>query len=303
MSSRTFPLLATAILLFAAAVSAAARPSGAQMYIGTELGSARAGSLNSTLSGLNHPTRCDRLLYADPADAPTDAACTDNTVRALVENTFDGSAGFAGAANLGYAAGPVRIEAEFLQRRRPGGIMLVGGTTDPALLTKGSEWAADDPPSERISDFTSRQLFVNVFYAFSGGSRLTLFAGGGAGVTQTSVTYSNRWVRKTQLGDEDWQNSAEGTVSLLHAPVVDAALGYQVVAGIDYGLASDVSLTAKLRWAGVGSAVNEEGARWTVIRSHAPVHADGKTPFTSDMSFDGVSYSALTVGLRYSAGG
>ena len=79
-------------------------------------------AVTASTSGINHPTRCDRVLYADPSRAPVDAARTDNTVRALLRDSFDLSGSFAGMASFGYARDRLRIEAEFLSRAHEGGV-------------------------------------------------------------------------------------------------------------------------------------------------------------------------------------
>ena len=51
------------------------------------------------------------------------------------------------------------------------------------------------------------------------------------------------------------------------------------------------------RWAQFGHITDE--ATWDLIRSHAPVQADGITPFDTTQRFEGISYLAVTVGLKY----
>ena len=51
------------------------------------------------------------------------------------------------------------------------------------------------------------------------------------------------------------------------------------------------------RWAQFGHITDE--ATWDLIRSHAPVQADGVTPFDTTQRFEGISYLAVTVGLKY----
>ncbi len=38
---------------------------------------------------------------------------------------------------------------------------------------------------------------------------------------------------------------------------------------------------------------------WTVVRSHAPVQADGSTPFQTEQTIDDLGGWAVTAGLRY----
>ena len=61
------------------------------------------------------------------------------------------------------------------------------------------------------------------------------------------------------------------------------------------GVVVTVGLTG--RWAQFGHITDE--ATWDLIRSHAPVQADGVTPFDTTQRFEGISYLAVTVGLKY----
>ncbi len=298
-ASAAFSIVAAALFaLGASALGATTAQSRDGFYAALELGASRDAALDAVVSGVSHPTRCDRLLYAAPADAPTDDACTNYTPSVLLTNSFAARNGFAGAVAVGYAMGNLRVEAEFLQRRRPlssAPVRLAGGHA--TLLSKDSEWTPIDRPSETVSNFVARQLFANVYYDIANNSTWTPYAGAGLGATQILARYSNRFVRRRDLGDLEWQQAAEGTVSTLDAGINGIAFGAQAVAGLDYALDDRISLTAKLRWAWSG-VVEEKNLLWTLIRSHEPVHADGATPFTSDVKLGADSHFALTLGVR-----
>ena len=51
-----------------------------------------------------------------------------------------------------------------------------------------------------------------------------------------------------------------------------------------------------LRWARFDDV--EDGATWNLIRSHAPVQADGVTPFDASLEFAGLGYQAVTVNMK-----
>ena len=57
------------------------------------------------------------------------------------------------------------------------------------------------------------------------------------------------------------------------------------------------ALVAALRWARFEGF--EDEATWDLVRSHAPVQADGVTPFDADLEFTGIGYQAVTVNLKY----
>ena len=52
-------------------------------YYATRVGVASGASTVAHLTGINHPTRYDRPLYADPNDAPTGPECQGVTVGVL----------------------------------------------------------------------------------------------------------------------------------------------------------------------------------------------------------------------------
>ena len=276
-------------------------------YLGAELGLADAATLESDVSGVNHPTRCDRLLYggSPPAFTATDPVCTDSTPRSLTNNAFDLDTGFAGGLAAGYRRGAWRFELEYLHRQH-------GGETRPlqtpaanaALAGKSAEWA--ETPTERVSEFRSNQLFANVYHDFAGASRWTPYLGAGLGFAETRLRYSNRFLRKslpeytdiegTALTAADRPPAAAGTLSYLDTKLEETLFGFQLLAGADYALTERTSVGVKARWARFEEL--EEGAVWNQIRDHAPVRADGVTPFSSDQRFDDIEYWAVTVALK-----
>lgn len=266
--------------------------------------------IGASTSGINHPTRCDRVLYTDPSMAPNDAACTDNSVRAFLSDSFDLGGAFAGSASLGYDWDRLRIEAEFLSRAHEGGVAVLAGAVDnPALQGKATEWSPDDPPYQQVSDFRSSQLFLNVFYDFGIDSAWSPYVGVGAGLARVQSHYRASFVRRTLAdgyveavgGDPgqpaDWQVAAAGSSSVLNTSVSDEVFGYQVIAGVERGLTDRTSLFLTLRWSDIDDASDEDV--WDTIRSHRPVQADGVTPFTGIQDLTDIGGLSATVGLRY----
>ena len=102
-------------------------------YIGLNLGLAGSSRLDSAVSAVSNPTRCDRLLYDDPALAPSsDPACTDTTPRQLSSNGFSPGPGFTGGFSAGYAFGGPRIEFEYRARTQGGDVSpLIESTSQP----------------------------------------------------------------------------------------------------------------------------------------------------------------------------
>ena len=276
----------------------------ASLAVGAADEKARAG-----VYGVNHPTRCDRLLYANPASAPTDAACTDNTPQYLIDDSFSLGVGFVGTASLGYAWDNLRAEVEFLGRSHSGDTVpgLPGDNT--ALLTKQSEWSPQSPPHYRLSEFSANQLFVNVHYVFDLDSQWSPFVGAGLGFAQVKARLMGSYLRRTLAegyvegagGDPaqpaEWQLAAAGTESRVDTRLKDEVFGYQVLGGLERMLGERTSAFVMARWTDFDEIAKDQV--WTVIRSHAPVQADGATPFQTEQTIDDLGGWAVTAGLRY----
>ena len=259
--------------------------------------------------GVNHPTRCDQLLYANPASAPTDAACTATTAQYLIDDSFSLGVGFVGTASLGYAWDSLRVEVEFLNRSHGDDTVPGLPRDNAALLSKQSEWSPHSPPHYRLSDFSANQLFVNVHYVFDLDSEWSPFVGAGVGFARVKARLAGSYLRRTLAegyvegagGDPaqpaEWQLAAAGTESRLEASLKDEVFGYQVLGGLERALGDRASAFLMARWSGFGKVAEDE--IWTVIRSHAPVQADGSTPFETEQTIDDLGGWAVTVGLRY----
>lgn len=297
--------LVTATCMLAGLQTAAAQGLYASLGVAFATEEVAAGS-----SGVNHPTRCDSLLYSDPAAVPTDAACSDNTVRQIVGGTYDLGSAFTGSASLGYAWERVRVEAEFLSRSHDGETIYFATPSDnPALQDKANEWSPDNPPHHGVSDFSSRQLLFNAIYDFRGGGAWVPYVGVGAGLARVRSTYAASFQRRT-LADgyveaaggnpdrpEEWQLAAAGSASILDTSVSDEVFGYQLVAGVERALREGVSAFVTVRWSEFDDVSDNDV--WTTIRSHRPVQSDGVTPFAARQLFEDVGGFSATLGIRY----
>lgn len=301
---------APGILLAGLALTSAtgAAPAG-ETYVSIGLGFA-TDEISASTTGVNLPTRCDSLLYANPGDAPSGAACTDNTPRRFFGDSFDLGGALAGSIGIGYAWNRFRVEAEFLGGShdgdtRPG----IADAGNPTLQGKNSEWSPDSPPFYRISNFRTRQLFVNLYYSFGEGALWTPYVGVGAGLARIESDYEGNYLRRTAAdgyveaigGDpmqpEDWQLAAAGTLSRLDTRVRDEAFGYRVLAGLERRLGDSTHGFLTVRWSDFGD-INSTYT-WATLRSHAPVRADGVTPFTTDQALEDIGGLTATIGIRY----
>ena len=285
----------------------AAQAAGLYASLGIALATEEVGAGSS---GVNHPTRCDSLLYSDPSAVPADPACSDNTVRRIVGGSYDLGSSITGSASLGYAWERVRVEAEFMSRSHDGETIYFATPSDnPALQDKANEWSPDNPPHHGISDFSARQLVFNVIYDFPGDGAWTPYVGIGAGLARVRSNYAASFQRRTLAdgyveaagGDpdrpEEWQLAAAGSASILDTRVGDEAFGYQLVAGVARALRDGVSAFVTVRWSEFDDVTDNDV--WTTIRSHRPVQADGVTPFEARQLFEDVGGFSVTLGIRY----
>ena len=280
-----------------------------ETYVSVGLGLA-TDEIGASTTGINHPTRCDSLLYANPGNAPSDAECTDNTARRFFGDSFDLGGALAGSIGLGYAWNRFRVEAELLGgshdgETRPG----IADTANPALQGKSSEWSADSPPFYRVSNFRTRQLFFNLYYSFGEGAVWTPYVGVGAGLARIETDYTGYYLRSTAAdgyieavgGDpmqpQDWQLAAAGSESRLDAEMRGEAFGYRVLAGLERRLGDNTYGFLTLRWSDFGGISTTD--TWTIIRSHAPVQSDGVTPFTTEQALEDIGGLTATLGIRY----
>lgn len=290
-------VLAAGLVLLAAA-GASAQDRGA--YVRVDVSGAALRELSVATSGVNHPTRCDSLLYANPADAPRDAECTANTAQEFFSNLFDPGYGLGAGAAVGYRFGRLRLEFSVLAS---GGwedeaLIALGSTTDTALQSKSSEWSTDDPPSESLTEVRVRQGFANAIVDLSNASPITPYLGAGVGVGQVRAEYAVRMLRRDDLGPAEWQRAASGTWSTLDADLSSNRVGVQAFAGLALDLGGRTALDVRGHWVRFGGFTSA-GQLWTQIRDHEPVRADGTTPFTTDIALGDLDRLGLTLGLRY----
>ena len=278
-------------------------------YVGLSVGLASSARLDSSVSAVTNPSKCDRLLYADPALAPSGAPeCMDMTPRALSSNGFSPSLGLTGGLSTGYAFGRLRIELEYRGRTHGGDVSpIIESSTNQAVISKALEWSPVSPPTESISNYRAHQVFANLYYDFANDSRWTPFVGAGVAVASINLRYSRRHLRKTlaqgyqdvepPLTIADRPAAAAGTLSLLEQDISGTLLGFQVLGGVDYAVRERTSIGLNAHWARFGELT--ENVVWSIVRSHEPVRADGTTPFSGEVRIDSFQYWAMTLGLKH----
>ena len=217
-------LLAAAALGGAQGVSA--QGAGGGPYVAMGVGFAQGGATQSTLWGTNNPTRCDRLLYPNPADAPRDAGCLQGSELDGLYG-FEPEPGLTGSFAVGYGFGALSVEVEAVQRHQiiHNTLFTVGDLAGSAITGKDTEWSPARPPWADISEFRGRQFFANVYYSLPNPSRLTPYVGIGGGLSQVDFRYYLGFNRKSIAegyleafggsrddpgASPDWQRAAGG---------------------------------------------------------------------------------------------
>ena len=291
------------------AVTGALPAQAGDTYVSLQMGAAYSSGVDDSVEAVNHPTRCDALLYRGTGhQPPADPACRADEPARLWGNTFNLGTGSVAGAALGRTGRWFRYELEYLHTYLGGDGALAGGATaDAAFAGKRSEWSSADLPTERLSDHTVDQLFANVYYDLPNGTRWAPFVGAGVGYAKVSTRYYVRWTRKAAPDylavefDPDWPDAAKraaaGTVSVMDTQVSEAVPGFQLLAGVDYALSDAVSIGALVRWVQIGDV--DHDALFDTIRSHAPVRADGTTPFDAEVALRNLDYVAATISLKY----
>ncbi|MYF38021.1 MAG: hypothetical protein F4219_04525 [Gammaproteobacteria bacterium] len=285
-------------------------PLGADSYISLQLGLATTQSeIDVDVIHVGHPTYCDSVLYPDPAEAPTDGACASDQRQRAYAGLFKQEGGWLTSVAYGRVFGSWRVEG-FFERNQFGSskqLLPLATSGDSAILSKTNEWSQFQLPNNSYDDQGTLIFGLNVIKNFDLATSWGWFGylGAGLGVAALDFNYGNEFLRKTV--DEgyldvpfpvDWpvdaKMNAAGSLSAIDASIKERTLTYSLIAGVDVYSGPDVTLGLRVTWRVIDD-VERDKALWTTIRSHAPVIADGRTPFESDFVFK--SWSYFTVGL------
>lgn len=310
--------LATAAVLITLSWSAAPAAATAQgrdgFYFRGDFGDADALTFLGSIEGVDQPTRCDRLLHPDPAMVPRDPACAGPGSGVFATVRFDRGAETmtsATALALGYARGRIRLEAELNSTA-------LGGTSAPLLDAgrvageTGQEWSTVEPPSARVSGLTVSDVFVNGHLDFDNSSRFTPFVGVGGGVSTVVLAFEALRVRRTlangfsPAGGVDpatdvvipaWQTRAAGTADFTSLRFAESTLGANLIGGVAWEANERFSIALRGRYTRYRDV--QKPGKWDLLRSHAAVLADGRTPATFDLVLGDIAFYAATVSLVY----
>ncbi|MXZ54967.1 MAG: hypothetical protein F4Z14_02195 [Gammaproteobacteria bacterium] len=285
-------------------------PLGADSYVSLQLGLATTQSeIDVDVIHIGHPTYCDSVLYPDSSDAPTDGACALNQRQRAYAGLFEPEGGWFTSIAYGRIFGSWRVEG-FFERNQFGSskqLLPLAISGDSAILSKTNEWSQFQLPNNSYDDQGTSIFGLNVLLNFdlATGSGWSGYLGAGLGVASLDFNYEQEFLRKTV--DEgyldvpfpvDWpieaKLNAAGSLSAIEESIQESTLTHSFIAGVDIDVGQDLTLGVRVTWRVVDD-VEHDKALWTTIRSHAPVIADGRTPFESDFVFK--SWSYLTIGL------
>lgn len=309
----TRAVILVVIMWFATPLAASAQGQDG-FYLRGDFGDSDALTILGSIEGVDQPTRCDRLLYPDPAAIPRDPACSESASGVFATTTFDRGAETmtsATALALGYSRGWLRLEAELNNT--------VLGATSAPLLDAGRlaservhEWNAVEEPQARISGFSVTDMFLNVLFDFNNSSRFTPFFGVGGGVSNVILVFDALRVRRTltdgfaPAGGVDpavdtaipaWQTRAAGTADSAWLRLAESTAGTNLIGGVAFESNERFSIALRGRYARYGD-VRKPG-KWDQVRSHAPVLADGNTPATFDLVLSDIVFYAVTISFVY----
>lgn len=258
---------------------------------------------------LGHPTYCDSLLYTSSSDAPTDGPCGATFKQKAYTGLFTPAGGWFTSVAYGRRVGSWRIEGSYERNQfsRAQQLLPLAATGDSQIVSKNNEWSQFALPSNWYDDRGTSIVSFDVFgdLITGAGDDWIFYLGGGIGLAWLDFQYGNDFLRKTveegylevpfpvQWPDSAKRNAA-GTLSNVADTVREYTITYSFKLGFDVDISEDTAIGLRLTWRTI-SDVEHDGAVWTAIRSHAPVIADGQTPFVSDWDFH--SYSYMTIGF------
>ncbi len=278
-------------------------------YFGMQAGLSLPGEYEFTRTNNGISTNCDQWLQAETLNdgtmVPLPLSQCSPRVLPASPNVFDLGRGILAGVQAGYSLKNLRIEVEYFRRGQSGSLL--------PLIVPGDEKQAEFVErSEKISDFRSDNLFVNLNYGFSGmmAPNVTPYLGAGVGFTRQQMFYSaasirtNDRERMRQLGRN---THAAGLASLADDTLSDRMFGFQMLAGVDYAMTERFSAGLKLRYGRTGEFLDGEN-QWRLLRGHestvGPASGTGyDMPVLYEIKGSRSDFWGVSLGLRYHIGG
>ena len=248
------------------------------LYLGVELGASSSEDMDVWGSANDVATACDEFFVTRTPDTPGCDAAPSSWV-----NTIDGAAGFLAGAQVGLRRGNWRFEGEYFHRSTDYDDINPVRVNDAVLGNKIDQEI--ELAIAGVNNYSSHNLFANVYYDFGSGSQFTPYVGLGIGYGSVSMDYFQTWKRNDDPQYiRTFPNNPDGTISDLNRRVAgtttvgddklkDTLFGYQFLAGVDYRVSDTLSLGLKLRKTWFNEFMDT--AEYQQLRSHDSARGPG----------------------------
>ena len=270
------------------------------LYLGLELGASSSSDMDVWGSANDVATTCDEFFVTR---TPETRGC-DAPPSSWV-NTIDGATGFLAGIQLGLRRGNWRFEGEYFHRNTDYDDINPVRVNDAVLGNKLDQEI--ELAIAGVNNFSSHNLFANVYLDFRSHSQFTPYVGLGIGYGSVSMDYFQTWKRNDDPRYiRTFPNNPDGTISDLNRRLAgttsigddelkDGLFGYQVLAGVDYAVNDALSLGLKLRKTWFNEFLDT--AEYQQLRSHDSARGPGGARVeyfarTEDIGAWGLSLSA-----------
>ena len=297
--SKTVRILSTVLAALAplAAIPAAGQTSGG-LYFGAEVGASVARGLEATRTNIGVPTNCDQWLapavLPDGTRVPLPADECQPRALPGAASTYDIGPGWLAGVHAGYAAGRVRIEAEYFHRRQ-------GGDTVDLVVPGDDKQPEFTQRTEGIDALRGNNFFGNIYYDVRGASAVTPWVGVGLGVMRTMFDYSATSIRTSDrdaLLELGRNPNAAGVVSRAADAMSDSLRGYQVLAGFDYAVSERQALSVKFRYGDALGDFSDGDKAWNPLRDHESTNAPGGAPIRYGIDATNLAFWSVSLGYK-----
>ena len=287
--------------IWVAVIALAAGDLTAQPYVGSELGLALTPALRLVGTDNDWGTRCDLLINPDGLE--TGAECGTPPPPTEWTNESGRAIGITAGLAAGYRFGRYRAEVEY--RFRAAAYHDYTATQIGDVVTAQK---ADQELETAIGgggDLTVHGVFTNLAVDFHAANRrLMSYVGVGAGVQRMAIDYFSLWKRNddpTRIAtfeDAALRAKLAGTTTLGAAVLHDTMVSIQLLGGVDYRIADQLTLGNTIRYATGLGAFRSAPREWDQLRSHDSTVGRG-SPILYTVETRDTSAFTMILSLRY----
>ena len=276
--------------------SEGAKDSERRNYMSVGAGWLRAMQMDSSLHITASATKCDALIYSDPAMVSASVCMAGDREVSITSSPFALGNGSEFDMKVGRSLGKARVEFQFRNRN-------LGSDQGAIYQNRNSEtshWSNIYSPRSRLSGYNAQDYFGNVYLDKELEDSFVdrVSAGVGAGVSRIGAHYRRSLLRKTlpQGFSFPEQTYAPGTLTELEHQVDDTLFGLQGLFGLEWDLGERSSVGSNFYWARLMGETRGESL-YSTVRSHEPVTPSG-APFIGRVGLDKKSYFGLTLDFK-----